>query len=262
LHTYRGRQGADVGMLVRRLKERSAASGIVCVGTSATMVASRDATTGQRRDTVAEFATKIFGQPINQTQIIEETLEPFTLGGIPSADELRATVLSPLPSRLSLSDFRRHPLARWAEGEFGIEPEQGGLWRRRVPRTLSGAAERLSQDTGVPESVCRERLREVLNRGGELVRDDGGRAFAFKLHQFIGQGRAVTPRLSRPSSGSFPSKARRLLTAKAAGCSCQSSSAGNAARIITTSSEARAAKRFVPIQWVLRCPKTTQKQVT
>jgi hypothetical protein len=34
-------------------------------------------------------------------------------------------------------------------------------------------------------------LRDVLNRGGELVRDDGGRAFAFKLHQFIGQGRAL-----------------------------------------------------------------------
>ena len=44
LHTYRGRQGADVAMLIRRLKERCAAPDVVCVGTSATMVASRDAT--------------------------------------------------------------------------------------------------------------------------------------------------------------------------------------------------------------------------
>ena len=44
LHTYRGRQGADVAMLIRRLKERCAAPGLVHVGTSATMVASRDAT--------------------------------------------------------------------------------------------------------------------------------------------------------------------------------------------------------------------------
>jgi ATP-dependent helicase YprA (DUF1998 family) len=39
LHTYRGRQGADVAMLIRRLKERCAAPGLVHVGTSATMVA-------------------------------------------------------------------------------------------------------------------------------------------------------------------------------------------------------------------------------
>jgi ATP-dependent helicase YprA (DUF1998 family) len=36
LHTYRGRQGADVAMLIRRMKERCAASGLVHVGTSAT----------------------------------------------------------------------------------------------------------------------------------------------------------------------------------------------------------------------------------
>src|SRR5208283_3928302 len=43
LHTYRGRQGADVAMLIRRLKERCAAPNLVCVGTSATMVSSPDA---------------------------------------------------------------------------------------------------------------------------------------------------------------------------------------------------------------------------
>src|SRR5687768_13291854 len=33
LHTYRGRQGADVAMLIRRLKERCAAPNLVHVGT-------------------------------------------------------------------------------------------------------------------------------------------------------------------------------------------------------------------------------------
>jgi len=37
LHTYRGRQGADVAMLIRRLKERCAAPDLVHVGTSATI---------------------------------------------------------------------------------------------------------------------------------------------------------------------------------------------------------------------------------
>ncbi|NMC19086.1 MAG: DEAD/DEAH box helicase, partial [Thermogutta sp.] len=56
LHTYRGRQGADVAMLIRRLKERCAAPNLIHVGTSATMVAGRDATPQQRKSTVAEFA--------------------------------------------------------------------------------------------------------------------------------------------------------------------------------------------------------------
>jgi ATP-dependent helicase YprA (DUF1998 family) len=37
LHTYRGRQGADVAMLVRRLRDRCGASSMRCVGSSATL---------------------------------------------------------------------------------------------------------------------------------------------------------------------------------------------------------------------------------
>ena len=37
LHTYRGRQGADVAMLVRRVRERMAPDQLQCIGTSATM---------------------------------------------------------------------------------------------------------------------------------------------------------------------------------------------------------------------------------
>jgi Lhr-like helicase len=189
LHTYRGRQGADVAMLIRRLKERCAAPELVCVGTSATMVASREATPLQRRETVAGFASQVFGRPITEAQVIEETLEPFTQGGTPSREELAASLTAPLPT--ALPEFRRHPLARWSEGEFGVEPEEGGRLRRRVPRTLTDAASQLAATTGATSDICRERLRELLTRGGELLRDDGGRAFAFKLHQFIGQGRAV-----------------------------------------------------------------------
>ena len=37
LHTYRGRQGADVALLVRRLREASKSTSLLCVGTSATL---------------------------------------------------------------------------------------------------------------------------------------------------------------------------------------------------------------------------------
>lgn len=189
LHTYRGRQGADVAMLIRRLKERCAAPGLVHVGTSATMVADRNASPAQRRATVAEFAARLFGHPMSGEQVIEETLVTFTEGGAPSRSELADALSSSLPE--TVEAFRRHALARWVESQFGVEPEEGGRLKRRVPRTLRDAAEQLADESGVEVGECEARLRNLLSLGGELVREDSGRAFAFKLHQFIGQGRAL-----------------------------------------------------------------------
>ncbi|MCL4207497.1 MAG: DEAD/DEAH box helicase [Pirellulaceae bacterium] len=201
LHTYRGRQGADVAMLIRRLKQRCAAPGLVHVGTSATMVANREATPAERRATVAEFATRLFGHTLDGSQVIEETLVTFTEGGSPSRDELAASLAAPVPA--TIEAFRRNALARWVEAEFGVEPEEGGRLKRRVPRTLAVAAARLAESSGVALGDCEACLRQLLDRGGELVRDDGGRAFAFKLHQFIGQGRALFATLEAASSREF-----------------------------------------------------------
>lgn len=189
LHTYRGRQGTDVAMLIRRLKERCAAPNLVHVGTSATMVSDPSATPEQRRATVAEFAQRLFGHVFTADQIIEETLVRFTEGDAPTAAELTRALAEPLPT--TLPEFRHHPLARWIEVEFGVETEADGRLKRRVPRTLESAAQDLSEETGVDRETCKSRLRELLMRAGELKRDNAGQAFAFKLHQFIGQGRAL-----------------------------------------------------------------------
>jgi ATP-dependent helicase YprA (DUF1998 family) len=204
LHTYRGRQGADVAMLIRRLKERCAAPDLVHVGTSATMVSNRNATPEQRRQAVADFAERLFGHHLGTDQIIEETLVSFTEGGeVPPAELIRALSL-PLPG--NLDEFRHHPLARWVESEFGVEAEEGGRLKRRVPRTLAAAAVRLAASSGVDRGLCEARLREILNCGGSLHREDGGKAFAFKLHQFIGQGRAL---FATPQPADGPADVRR-----------------------------------------------------
>src|SRR4051812_7270064 len=58
LHTYRGRQGADVSMLMRRVRERLCPKRVpVCIGTSATM-ASADADDSAR--VVAAVASRLF----------------------------------------------------------------------------------------------------------------------------------------------------------------------------------------------------------
>jgi len=189
LHTYRGRQGADVAMLVRRLKARMNRQPVIHIGTSATMVAHRDATPEERRQAVADFASRFFGHPIGPDGVIEETLKPITEGPPPSEEEVKGGFDSPLPQELQA--FCRHPLVRWMEYALGVETEKHGGLRRRVPRTLSYAARELATISGRDEEPCRQKLREVLLHALRIPSEDGQPIFPFKLHQFISQGRAV-----------------------------------------------------------------------
>lgn len=205
VHTYRGRQGADVAMLIRRLKQRCAATDIIQIGTSATMLSDRNATPQGRRAAVAEFASRLFGHPFTADEVVEEMIVPCTEGGLPSPEELRRALLQEEEAFLQTlrQDFFHYPLARWVEHEFGIEQEQGGKFRRRVPRMLKEAAHQLAQSTGVDVGRCEQRLRQVLVAGSQLSREEGTRLFAFKLHQFISQGRSLYATLQDAAQREF-----------------------------------------------------------
>ncbi|MDW8076003.1 MAG: DEAD/DEAH box helicase, partial [Bacteroidota bacterium] len=112
LHTYRGRQGADVAMLVRRLKARFASPHTIYIGTSATMVAERESTPQQRRAIIADFAQRFFGHRFEPDDVIEETLQPLT-SDPPTPDEVRHCFGDAPPQEVEA--FRAHPLARWIE---------------------------------------------------------------------------------------------------------------------------------------------------
>ncbi|MFN9972272.1 MAG: DEAD/DEAH box helicase, partial [Phycisphaerae bacterium] len=74
LHTYRGRQGADVAMLVRRVKDRLCrVKAPVCIGTSATMASEGGDQT--RATSVAKVATRLFGTTVTPDAVIDESLE-------------------------------------------------------------------------------------------------------------------------------------------------------------------------------------------
>ncbi len=72
LHTYRGRQGADVAMLIRRVRERVGARTMRCVGTSATIAG--EGIREQRAEEVAGIASRLFGTQVEPGSIIGETL--------------------------------------------------------------------------------------------------------------------------------------------------------------------------------------------
>lgn len=84
LHTYRGRQGADVAMLMHRLQVQLHAPKLLYIGTSATMTS---VGSSQSQDNaIANFASKLFGCTFTPEQIISESLAPVTKD-IPTSPE-------------------------------------------------------------------------------------------------------------------------------------------------------------------------------
>jgi ATP-dependent helicase YprA (DUF1998 family) len=77
LHTYRGRQGADVAMLMRRVHDRLCRDKPpVCIGTSATMAS--EGKDDERASAVASVATRIFGTEVPASAVIDESLQRAT----------------------------------------------------------------------------------------------------------------------------------------------------------------------------------------
>lgn len=186
LHTYRGRQGADVAMLVRRVRERVASPELLCVGTSATM-ASGDEDAG--RKAVSEVGTILFGGPVEPDDIIVESLDrntEWTESPSAFAAALKSAVEDPGANK---SDWRHDALAVWIELNIGLDA--GEKLTRARPRTLTEAAAQLSRDTGCDAASCATALKHKLVVLS-TQHDANSTAFmAFKLHRFLsGAGHA------------------------------------------------------------------------
>ena len=208
LHSYGGRQGADVSMLIRRLRERCGNPELLCVGTSATMAAG--GSRQEQRHAVADVASKIFGVSVPRDNVIDETLKRVTVPYDTHAGERPNPVLrdsvkmfseghAPLSQSigrgaggegLPYDDFIHHPLAVWIEETFGIQEIDGHL-RRRLPVTLAQGAKRLAEETETDPETCRRALEAMFRLGSHVTDPDGNPVFAFKLHQFISQGDSV-----------------------------------------------------------------------
>ncbi|MBF9317689.1 DEAD/DEAH box helicase [Mycobacteroides chelonae] len=200
LHTYRGRQGADVAMLVRRLRGAVESADMQCIGTSATLAG--PGTKAEQRQEVANLATRIFGIEIPATNVVGETLRRATSGEAGSA-ALKARLEKSTPA--TWDELRTDPLAVWTEQHFGLHTDDEGRLARQRPSKLRDAAKKLQKETGVDEQICRVKLQDLL-LAGSRVQDAQGRAlFAFKLHQFIGKGDTVYTTLE-------PAESRYLTT--------------------------------------------------
>lgn len=193
LHTYRGRQGADVALLVRRLRERFKAENLICIGTSATMTST--GTNDDRKKTVAEVASKLFGQRVPPENVIGETLERATnkhLGLQAVRPQLPASLARAEFAWASPEAFANDPLAVWVELKLGLDLPEGAPPRRAQPLSLTAAAKLLARDAGTTDGAAKAALENFLLAAQEVKSSDGRALFAFKLHQFIsGAGKVL-----------------------------------------------------------------------
>ena len=183
LHTYRGRQGADVAILIRKLRQRCGQK-LLCIGTSATM--SSEGSRQQRRQVVADVASKLFGVEIQPSNVIDETLERSIKSAAPTTEKLRESIIQGLPpkSEQTLDAFKQHSLSHWVEMNFGLEEKEGHLVRR-TPITLETGANQLANETQLNEEICLNILKQIFLWGSKT------KGLAFRLHQFISQGGSV-----------------------------------------------------------------------
>lgn len=189
LHTYRGRQGADVAMLVRRVRARMGSDKMLCIGTSATM-ASGDEDAG--REAVSKVGTTLFGSPVAKEDVITETLErrtEYTRGDDALRDEIIQAIKSDSPLPANDTEFKVDPLAVWIELNIGLEA--GQKLARAKPQTMSEAVDKLAKFTGCERVDCRQALAERLVAMSDIPDGQDQAFMAFKLHRFLsGAGHA------------------------------------------------------------------------
>ena len=194
LHTYRGRQGADVSMLIRRIQSQCKQS-ICCIGTSATMVSVGSAES--QRWEVARVASKVFGRSFQPDQIVDETLAQSLddIGTQPSKQELHAAITARIEADAGETELRKHPVATWLENRIALEERDGRL-ARRMPMRLREVVTALAEDSGAPEDRCQLALESTLqwvSAVNQRIQEAGSRytLLPFKLHQFIAQTGSV-----------------------------------------------------------------------
>ncbi len=197
LHTYRGRQGADVAILVRRLRNRCAPDkDPVCIGTSATMVS--EGSDEGRALAVAQVASRLFGTTIGPDAVIDEFLQRATDDTVSLRDVrpgLAEAIQQGAAKTYTDQELQRHPLAVWVELALGLE--DGLSLRRKKPVEFGAAVQQLSQDSGVAPDASRVALEAFLTCISQPETERGGpgsKAFlAFKLHRFLsGAGELFT----------------------------------------------------------------------
>ncbi len=265
LHTYRGRQGADVALLVRRVRDALSAT-----GSSASARPRRwrthpckhreTADRGRRRPLWNRKRRSLRSDPScsarpsspntssarpygerhrNEARTISHSWQRCAAGSAMKPAVLLSS--TPASSRTRCRSGSRPPSAsrpsRATRGSSAANPS-------RSPDD-DGAARDLSRLTGLPEDRCVEAIQQGLLAGYSCKNPETGfPAFAFRLHQFISRGDTVYASLrDRETAATSPSTASSSSRERIRRFCFPWSSAASAARSTTASGEAHGRRR-------------------
>ncbi len=214
LHTYRGMQGSDVALLIRRIKSL-AEHKVLCFGTSATMVSGNNISMQERKAKVAKVASCMFGSDINPEQIVEETLDSLSVPGNAKGNlkdciynnSFRDYALNSKQSKLFTKEecaqqeqlLLSHPTAIWLEHNIALNFDENAKKDvRGNPISLDEIAQKLCIAANLdPEDkscieACLEHVRHILLWSNDInqsfiAHNERKSVLPYKIHQFIRQ---------------------------------------------------------------------------
>lgn len=206
LHTYRGRQGSDVSILIRRIKS-NARNNIICVGTSATMISSDTATLAEQKREVARIGSLIFGSDFTESQIINESLVRSIGQNIEISPEGVATAVNTqIDFSWSFEQFEIHQTANWIEENIALELREGVMVRRK-PLSIREISQQLHEYCQVDLPKCEKHILNLLEWANQLnshaEKDQRKNYLPYRIHQFIAQTGSVYATLGNQSDRQF-----------------------------------------------------------
>jgi len=207
LHTYRGRQGADVAYLIRRVRQKLEAYNLQCVGTSATLAT--EGTFEEQQTKIAQVASQLFGDEVKPENVIGETLKRIThepnLNDPEYINSLKSTVIAgSYRAGMLFTEYISDPLACWIESDIGLTTELiSGKLIRQKPKSISGengAGKALSRFCELPDDQCEKAIQECLLASYTCEKNPENEfpPFAFRLHQFISKGDTLYASIEDP----------------------------------------------------------------
>ncbi|ARS40727.1 hypothetical protein CA265_14105 [Sphingobacteriaceae bacterium GW460-11-11-14-LB5] len=206
LHTYRGRQGSDVSVLIRRIKSAATQDRIICIGTSATMVSDDAISLYEQKQAVANVATTIFGSAISVEQIVNEYLIRSISGIVPNSKELKEAAIAKIDFAKGGEYFEVHPTAIWIEENIALLQKEERYVRRK-PTTIAAISSLLAEVTDLPPSKTLKHLEELLEWANLLNSNQGAEKrknyLPYRIHQFIAQTGSVYSTLGDQQSRKF-----------------------------------------------------------
>lgn len=210
VHTYTGKQGADVAYLIRRLKQHTGTAGdLLCIGTSATV----QSTEGEDASVaISAFATRLFGEefepssviteaydePLHQgdgvlpdkIQITEEMLESFD----GSIEKTRTLVEALMGNGISEDKATLRDMGDLLGSQRTVQFIEKILFRNSLSQDELIEAYKTQVRPSFSEVECWRELRAAFLTGmnAEIdVRGKGQKRIIPKIHSFFSQGREI-----------------------------------------------------------------------